>query len=91
MYYFFKLLFSEPFLKKNWYFTLKIHDENSFQSEANSYYKCQCYPLGSLLLALNVTQVDLFSLDVEFVEEEVIKNFDFEKFNVQVISFITKV
>ncbi|KAL7645334.1 UNVERIFIED_CONTAM: hypothetical protein RMT77_003720 [Armadillidium vulgare] len=52
---------------------------------SNSYYLCQCFPIASFLLALNVTRVDLFSLDVEFVEEEVIKNFDFDRFDVQVL------
>ena len=38
----------------------------------------------SFLLALNVTSVDLFVLDVEFMEEPILKNFDFKRFDVQV-------
>lgn len=50
----------------------------------NSYYRRQCYPLESLLLALNVTRIDLLSLDVEYFEKEIIEHFDFSRFNIQV-------
>ena len=30
-----------------------------------SYHPAQCFPISSLLLSLNVTHVDVFSLDVE--------------------------
>ncbi|XP_076049300.1 uncharacterized protein LOC143029973 [Oratosquilla oratoria] len=45
----------------------------------------QCLPLQSLLLALQVSKVDLLSLDVEGGEMAIIENFDLDKFNVQVL------
>lgn len=46
----------------------------------------QCFPLYSYLLALNVTQVDYFSLDVEGVELDVLKTVPFNLLNIQTLS-----
>ncbi|KAL7645333.1 UNVERIFIED_CONTAM: hypothetical protein RMT77_003719 [Armadillidium vulgare] len=53
--------------------------------EYQSFYYAQCLPLGSLLLAMNISRVDLLSLDVEFVEDKIISNFQFDQFDIQVI------
>ena len=46
----------------------------------------QCIPLISYLLALNITHVDFFSLDVEGTEIEVLKQIDFNRFHFDVLS-----
>ncbi|KAF6201525.1 hypothetical protein GE061_003916 [Apolygus lucorum] len=46
----------------------------------------QCFPLYTYLLALNVTQVDYFSLDVEGVELDVLKTIPFNLLNIQTLS-----
>merc|ERR1711872_536013 len=43
------------------------------------YKKVQCVPLQSLLKALNQTHVDLWVLDVEGAELDILAHFDFEK------------
>ncbi|KAF2367307.1 Methyltransferase FkbM [Trinorchestia longiramus] len=52
----------------------------------NSWFKkVQCIPLTSILSALNVTHVDLFVLDVEGAEMDILQGFDFEKFRIDVL------
>ncbi|CAL4236616.1 unnamed protein product, partial [Meganyctiphanes norvegica] len=48
------------------------------------YESVQCLPLGSLLLALNVTHVDFVSLDVEMAEVGVLEYFPWDNINVDV-------
>lgn len=45
----------------------------------------QCVPLYSLLLALNRTTVDYFSLDVEGNELEVLQSIPWDKVNIKVM------
>jgi hypothetical protein len=45
-----------------------------------------CFPFESLLLALNTTRVDYFSLDVEGFELDVLKVIPFDRLDVDVIS-----
>ncbi|RXG54561.1 Protein Star [Armadillidium vulgare] len=53
---------------------------------SNSWFKpVQCFPLESLLLSLGVSKIDLLSLDVEGAEKDIIANFPFHKFRVEVI------
>ena len=47
-------------------------------------YNVTCYPLFSLLLAMNVSRVDYFSLDVEGWELEVLKTIPFDKIDIKV-------
>ncbi|XP_047740355.1 uncharacterized protein LOC108672814 [Hyalella azteca] len=47
--------------------------------------KVQCIPLCSLLAALNMTRVDLLVLDVEGAEMDILRNFDFDEFDIQAI------
>lgn len=46
----------------------------------------QCFPLYSILLALNQTTVDFFSLDVEGDELQVLKTIPFDKVNIKMIT-----
>ncbi|XP_018019484.1 uncharacterized protein LOC108675939 isoform X3 [Hyalella azteca] len=46
----------------------------------------QCLPIYSILLALNVTTVHYFSLDVEGVELEVLKTIPWDKVDIQTLS-----
>lgn len=46
----------------------------------------QCFPLFSLLLALNQTRVDYFSLDVEGLELEVLQTIPWELVDIHVMT-----
>lgn len=46
----------------------------------------QCIPLLTYLLALNISHVDYFSLDVEGTETDVLKQIDFNRFQFDVLS-----
>ncbi len=46
--------------------------------------KAQCLPLFSLLLALNVTSLDYFSLDVEGNELDVLRTIPFDSVHIKV-------
>ena len=46
----------------------------------------QCFPVYSLLLALNRTTVDYFSLDVEGSELQVLKTIPFDKLDIKVLT-----
>ncbi|XP_071514184.1 protein Star-like [Panulirus ornatus] len=59
------------------YFT-KFLDELS-RSSRRSYTRTQCFPLTTHLLALNVTTIDLLSLDMQGGEWEVIRGLPLEK------------
>ena len=48
--------------------------------------KATCFPLASLLYALDVTHVDYFSLDVEGPELEILKTIPFDKITFDIIS-----
>ncbi|XP_018023715.1 protein Star [Hyalella azteca] len=59
----------------------RTSEERLHQHDA-SYESVQCFPLASLLLALNYTKIDYFSLDVEDVEDEILDNFPFDRITV---------
>ena len=46
----------------------------------------QCFPLYSILLALNQTRVDYFSLDVEGAEEGVLNSIPWDKVDIRTMS-----
>ncbi|KAG8232355.1 hypothetical protein J437_LFUL008823 [Ladona fulva] len=50
------------------------------------YVDVQCFPFYSLLLAMNVTTVDYFSLDVEGSELEVLQTIPFDKVDIKTLS-----
>ena len=45
-----------------------------------------CFPLESLLLAINQTRVDYFSLDVEGLELEVLETIPWTSFDIRTLS-----
>ena len=48
--------------------------------------KVQCFPLYSILLSLNQTNVDYFSLDIEGDELQVLKTIPFDKLNIKIMT-----
>merc|ERR1712080_431870 len=50
-----------------------------------TYTRVQCYPLYSALLAIGVSTVDFFSLDIEGAELSVLKTLPFHKINIKVL------
>lgn len=55
-------------------------------SEANQVRPVYCFPLYSVLLALNQTHIDYFSLDVEGFELDILKTIPFDKLDISVFS-----
>jgi len=49
----------------------------------------QCLPVYSILLAVNRTTVDVFSLDIEGNELDVLQTIPFDKVDIKVYSWIT--
>ncbi len=47
----------------------------------------QCFPLYSILLAMDRTKVDFFSLDVEGFELEVLRTIPWDKVDIKVINY----
>ena len=45
-----------------------------------------CFPLESLLLAINRTRIDYFSLDIEGAEMDVLKTIPWNKLDIRVVS-----
>ena len=58
--------------------------EKDFLLYNNLLSSAQCFPVHSLLLALNVSHVDVFILDVERVERNILENFPFDAITVDV-------
>ena len=57
--------------------------ENAKQTEGHTVMRIPCIPVETLLLALNRTTVDYFSLDVEGMENDVVHTIDHKKFNIR--------
>ncbi|CAL4164974.1 unnamed protein product, partial [Meganyctiphanes norvegica] len=58
----------------------------SIDSKIDGYVELQCLPLYSILMALNTTTVDYFSLDIEGLELEVLKTIPWDKVNIRTLS-----
>ena len=56
----------------------KLKDENE-----STIIRVPCIPVETLLSALNRTQVDYFSLDVEGMENDVVRTIDYKKFDIR--------
>lgn len=48
--------------------------------------KTFCFPLYSIMLALNRTKIDFFSLDVEGMELPILKTIPFDKLDISVLA-----
>jgi hypothetical protein len=58
----------------------KIANEKEVNSNKSDsqFFEIHCMPLTSILLALNMTDIDVFSLDIEGHEMEVLRTLDFD-------------
>ncbi|XP_054257006.1 protein Star-like [Macrosteles quadrilineatus] len=63
----------------------RISDKN-IGEERPGYVDVQCFPLYSYLLAMNITHVDYFSLDVEGDELNVLKTIPWDKVDIDTLS-----
>jgi len=61
---------------------------NDVVKKESSVVNVQCFPFYTYLLALNVTVIDYFSLDVEGSELNVLKTIPFDKIDIRVSSVI---
>ena len=72
------------------FFQLAIKESSggagSLDTQSNGGPQVPCFTLESLLLALNTTHIDYFSLDVEGFELEVLKTIDFDHIDVTTLS-----
>ncbi|XP_068207403.1 uncharacterized protein [Palaemon carinicauda] len=65
----------------------RIEKDPVFQESGPGYktfQKVQCFPTLTFLMALNISKVDFFSLDVEGVEMDILKAFPFDRVAVDV-------
>ncbi|KAL7640994.1 UNVERIFIED_CONTAM: hypothetical protein RMT77_008131 [Armadillidium vulgare] len=59
------------------------HKDLFQQTAAFTYSRAQCFPLITYLLALNITKIDLLSLDTQGGEKNMLFNFPFDKVKVK--------
>ncbi|XP_021952088.1 protein Star [Folsomia candida] len=66
----------------------KLGDPEDIVDEVGNWthYNVPCFPIFSILSALNVKEVDYFNLDVEGVEEEVLRTIPFNEILIRTIS-----
>lgn len=66
----------------------RVFPEHSLtgQKSKQKFFRVQCFPLYSILLALNVTTVDYMSLDVEGAEHGVLESIPWHKVRIQMVS-----
>ncbi|KAG0729173.1 Transposon TX1 uncharacterized protein [Chionoecetes opilio] len=60
-------------------------DDTAGGTDVKTVVEVQCFPLATYLLALNVTTVDYFSLDVEGAEFDVLKTIPWEKVDIKAV------
>ena len=60
--------------------------QNLKKKQENIIYKIQCFPLYSILLAINRTYVDYFSLDIEGAELKVLSTIPWHKVYIKVFT-----
>uniref|UniRef100_A0A8D8RJD1 Protein Star n=1 Tax=Cacopsylla melanoneura TaxID=428564 RepID=A0A8D8RJD1_9HEMI len=64
----------------------KIREPDESEDLSKRYVDVQCFPLVTYLLAMNITTVDYFSLDVEGSELQVLQTIPFDQFNIRTLS-----
>ncbi|CAL4099707.1 unnamed protein product, partial [Meganyctiphanes norvegica] len=64
----------------------KISNLQASQQQVRGYAEVQCLPLYSILLALNRTSVDYFSLDVEGMDLQVLQTIPWNKIDIKTLS-----
>lgn len=61
-------------------------------NEADYYsFDAQCFPLYSILSAINMTTVDFFSIDIEGAELDVLKTIPWDKVLIKVCNYVVKI
>ena len=58
---------------------IKVNDNQEATRKRPRTQNIPCFPMETMLLALNQTRIDYFSLDVEGVELEVLQTVPFDK------------
>ncbi|XP_033727648.1 protein Star-like [Pecten maximus] len=86
-----KIVFPQVMFNKAFNMGRAIHDDFVRKWLSNRGIKLdpvpvQCFPLYSILLALNQTTIDFFSLDVEGDEVEILKTIPFDKINIKMLT-----
>lgn len=61
---------------------------DEFEKQKSLTVNVQCFPLYTYLIALNVTVIDYFSLDVEGSELNVLKTIPFDKIDIKVSTML---
>lgn len=62
-----------------------VSEKNVTSNKSESqFFDVHCMPLTAILLALNMTNIDLFSLDIEGHEMEVLRTLDFDQIKIKV-------
>jgi len=61
---------------------------DEFEKQKSLTVNVQCFPLYTYLIALNVTVIDYFSLDVEGSELNVLKTIPFDKIDIKVSAML---
>jgi hypothetical protein len=64
----------------------KISEPDDGEDISKRHVDVQCFPLFTYLLAMNITTVDYFSLDVEGSELQVLQTIPFDQVNIRVSS-----
>ena len=64
----------------------ELKDRMKMNRLSNNIRPTQCFPLYSLLLALNQTKVDFLSLDIEGDELDVLKTVPFDKVDISMMA-----
>lgn len=64
----------------------KISEPDDGEDISKRYVDVQCFPLFTYLLAMNITTVDYFSLDVEGSELQVLQTIPFDQVNIRTLS-----
>ncbi|CAL8108493.1 unnamed protein product [Orchesella dallaii] len=90
-----KAIVSNTCLSTKSYPVMVSFEQNSNQGRVSSYgvgvieknhVDVQCFPLNTFMLALNVTKIDYFSLDVEGAELDILKTIDFKSIHISTLS-----
>lgn len=63
-----------------------MENSEDLRGKKGSVVEVQCFPLYSILLAINMTTIDFFSLDVEGDELKVLQTLPFDKVNIDMMT-----
>ena len=63
-----------------------LENGNDISGKKGEIIQVQCFPLYSILLAINMTKIDFFSLDVEGDELKVLQTIPFDKIDIKMMT-----